>query len=250
MQTAVKELLNKMADDQLVIGHRNAEWTGIGPILEEDISFASIAQDKVGHAKTIYQHLHELGLPDPDQYAFMRTADEFKNAQFTELPIGDYDFSLMRHFLFDMAEIIRFEMLKNSSYQPIADISARFYAETKYHVMHAKTWIRQLGNSTEEARDRMQTQLEYALPYALGLFEPSPYEDIIIEAKIFEGEDVLRRKWQERVAEVISHTTLDLPDFRLIAPIYGGRTGEHTEHLEQLLSEMSEVFRLDPSAEW
>ena len=30
----------------------------------------------------------------------------------------------------------------------------------------------------------------------------------------------------------------------------GGRHGQHTEHLQPLLDEMAEVFRLDPTAEW
>ena len=48
---ALKELLYKMADDQLIIGHRNSEWTGLGPILEEDIAFSSMAQDKIGQSE-------------------------------------------------------------------------------------------------------------------------------------------------------------------------------------------------------
>jgi 1,2-phenylacetyl-CoA epoxidase catalytic subunit len=38
----LKELLYKMADDQLILGHRNSEWTGFGPLLEEDIAFSSM----------------------------------------------------------------------------------------------------------------------------------------------------------------------------------------------------------------
>src|SRR5665213_3384370 len=112
---AIKDLLYKMADDALIIGHRNSEWTGIGPMLEEDLAFSSMAQDKMGHALALYKILHEvLGEEDPDKVAFLREGSKFKCCQFVELPIGEYDFSLIRHFLFDHAEAIRYEMLAGS----------------------------------------------------------------------------------------------------------------------------------------
>ena len=113
---AVKDLLYKMADDQLVLGHRNSEWTGFGPLLEEDIAFSSMAQDKVGQSWQLYKILNELGESDPDTVAFMRNADQFHNSQFVELPNGEYDFSLIRHFLFDTAELLRFQFLSASSF--------------------------------------------------------------------------------------------------------------------------------------
>ena len=100
-ELALKELLYKIADDQLILGHRNSEWTGFGPLLEEDIAFSSMAQDKVGQSYAIYQMLHQLGEQEPDTVAFMRNANQFHNCQLVELPNGEYDFSLIRHFLFD-----------------------------------------------------------------------------------------------------------------------------------------------------
>src|ERR1051325_1087002 len=90
---AIKELLYKMADDQLIISHRNSEWTGLGPVLEEDIVFSSIAQDKIGQSLHIYKILNEIGESDPDNIAFTRNADKFKCCNLVEYPIGEYDFS-------------------------------------------------------------------------------------------------------------------------------------------------------------
>jgi hypothetical protein len=44
------ELL-ELADDELVLGWRDSEWTGIAPFLEEDVAFSSIAQNEIGHAR-------------------------------------------------------------------------------------------------------------------------------------------------------------------------------------------------------
>ncbi len=246
----IKDLLYKMADDQLIIGHRNSEWTGFGPLLEEDIAFSSMAQDKVGQSYQLYNILNELGEADPDTIAFMRNADQFHNCQLVELPNGEYDFSLVRHFLFDTAELLRFQMLSNSSFEPLANLSRKIKGETKYHSMHANIWIKQLGSATEESISRLQSALEYALPFALGIFEPSSHEQDLINEGIFEGEDALKNKWIEVITAVINETRLSLPDFKSITPVYGGRMGKHTEHLQPLLEEMSEVFKVDPTSDW
>lgn len=249
-QRAVKELLYKIADDQLVLGHRNSEWTGFGPLLEEDIAFSSMAQDKIGHSYAIYQILHQLGEREPDAIAFTRPASDFHNALLVELPNGEYDFSLIRHFLYDTAEAIRFELLSQSSYQPLAELARKIKGELKYHTLHANTWIKKLGNATPESISRLQQSLDYALPFALGLFEESPYENTLIEQQVFAGERKLQERWTEKVEEVTKLTELRLPDWNRLTPVRGGRAGKHTEHLQPLLDEMGEVFRIDPTAEW
>jgi ring-1,2-phenylacetyl-CoA epoxidase subunit PaaC len=248
--TAIKELLYKMADDLLIIGHRNSEWTGLGPILEEDIAFSSMAQDKIGQSQALFQLLHELGEQEPDIVAFTRNAKQFHNAQFVELPNGDYDFSLMRHFLYDVADQLRFEMLANSSYEPLAKVARKIKGELKYHVFHANTWIVKLGSANEESKARMQTALNDAWNYALGLFEEGDFENDLKNEGVFAGEVALKQLWLEIITPTLTKATLTIPHENTWEPKLGGRQGIHTEHLEPLVEEMSEVFRVDPSAEW
>jgi ring-1,2-phenylacetyl-CoA epoxidase subunit PaaC len=110
--------------------------------------------------------------------------------------------------------------------------------------------MKQLGTATEESISKLQKSLDYAMPFALGMFEESPYEQELISNGVFEGEQALKEKWMKKVEEIISQTNLTLPDWKLVQPVMGGRIGKHTEHLQPLLDEMSEVFRIDPSAEW
>ena len=247
---AIKDLLFKIADDQLILGHRSSEWIGLGPLLEEDIAFASKAQDKVGQSLAFYKLLEELGEADPDITAFSRDASNFHNSTFVELPNGEFDFSMIRHFLFDNAEFIRFEALSNSSYQPLSNLAHKLKGEIQYHIMHANEWIKQLGNADAETVIRMQEQLDYAMPFALGVFETSKFEDVLISDGVFSGEKALQSAWHERISAVISQTQLTLPSINDTKPEFGGRYGKHTEHLQPLLTEMGEVIQSDPSAEW
>ena len=248
---AINDLLYKMADDALIIGHRNSEWTGIGPLLEEDLAFASMAQDKIGHAQALYAILHEvLGEKDPDVLAFQRSEKNFKCCQLVELPIGEYDFSLVRHFLFDHAELIRYELLATSAFQPLAQLSRKVKGEIKYHVMHADSFLKQLSAGNEESHARMQSALNYAMPFALGIFEKSEYEDVLISEGIFAGEEALQTKWLEKVNNIVTAAGLTMPVVADSSIVYGGRRGYHSKFLEPLLDEMTEVTQIDPEAEW
>ncbi len=247
---ALKELLYKMADDLLILGHRNSEWTGLGPLLEEDIAFSSMAQDKIGQSHALFNLLHELGEQEPDTVAFTRNADQYHNCILVELPNEEYDFSLIRHFLFDTADALRWEMLTQSSYEPLAQLARKVQGELRYHTLHASTWMKQLGTATEESISRLQKSLETAMPYAIGMFEPSPHEATLISEKIFAGEQALQEAWKKKIEKVVSETQLHLPEWNLVSPVAGGRVGKHSPHLQPLLDEMSEVFRTDPTAEW
>ena len=249
---ALRSLLYRMADDELIIAHRNSEWTGLGPTLEEDIAFSSIAQDKLGHSLALYSILHkEFGEDDPDTIAFTRDEGDFTCCHLVELPIGDYAFSLVRHLLFDLAEQLRFEMLENSSFEPMAKVARKVKGEIKYHLFHAVTWFTQLGGKgNEESKARMQTALNETFPLALGIFEPSEHDDKLIDAGIFPGEKALQEKWMASLSSIVEESGLVLPDPSGVEPVYGGRKGYHTEHLQPMLEEMTEVFRIDPGAEW
>lgn len=248
---ALKELLFKMADDDFIIGHRNSEWTGIGPVLEEDIAFGSLAQDKVGHAYNLYQLLEGLGEPEPDKLVFNRKEADFKCCHFVEYPIGEYDFSLMRHFLFDHADYIRYDLLGKSSYTPLANIAMKYRSEIKYHVFHADTWIKQLASGTEESKARMQSALNQCLPLAYSIFEPGPYEEILKEQGIFIGEAELETRWFDTIKTILENAGLKLPEVKDKTTAYGGRKGYHTEYFADLLKEFTYVYYSEaPETEW
>ena len=191
-----------------------------------------------------------MGEKDPDTIAFTRNAPDFRCCHLTEYPNGEYEFSLIRNFLFNHSEQIRFEMLADSSVEQLAKLAKKYRGEIKYHVMHSDTWVKQLGNANEESRSRMQNALNNTFDLALGIFEESDFAEALRETKVFEGEEVLRMRWLLEITPVLESASLVMPDLKLWKPSFGGRKGQHTEYLQPLLDEMGEVFRIDPKAEW
>ncbi len=245
---AVVNLLFRLADDELVIGHRNSEWTGHGPILEADIAFSSMAQDEIGHAQAYYRMLHELGQSDPDSLAFGRGVRQFRCASLVSLPKGDWGFSVLRQFLYDSAETVRLSALACGSLTPLAQMAAKIRGEEKYHLMHGRTWVLHLGDATAESHQRMQCALDSLYPHALGLFEPTEFDETLAQAGICPREEDLQKEWASAVVPVIRAAHLKIPENAV--PVYGGRVGRHSAALRELLEQMQSVFQLDPAAKW
>lgn len=247
---ALKDLLFRLADDKLIMGHRSSEWIGLGPILEEDIAFASMAQDEVGHSQVYYQLLQELGEADPDTVAFTRSPEQFRCCHLVEYPIGDYAFSLMRHYLFEMADMVRLRYLVNSSYAPLAELAKKISREEKYHQLHGRTFVQQLAQANDDSRARMQAALDEAYPMAFGLFEPTKHSATLAAEGVQPLEDELMKEWRSTVEPFLTGCGLALPDVSNFVDHFGGRSGHHTEHLPPLLAEMTEVYAIDPTAKW
>jgi ring-1,2-phenylacetyl-CoA epoxidase subunit PaaC len=135
-----QQLLLEIADDELILGWRDSEWTGIAPLLEEDVAFSSIAQNEIGHARALYQLVAGERGTTPDELAFDRSPDEYRCAQLVELRLLDWAQTIARHYLYEEADAIRLEGLKQSDDPEIAGLVAKIDREEAYHRMHAQMW--------------------------------------------------------------------------------------------------------------
>jgi ring-1,2-phenylacetyl-CoA epoxidase subunit PaaC len=242
---ALKELLYSLADDELVLGHRDSEWTGYAPILEEDIAFSNIAQDELGHALVWYTLLEQLGEGTPDAMAFEREADRFRSCRFVSYPKGDFAYTVVRQYLFDEAEQVRLRSFSTSSYDPLRDAAAKIIREESYHLLHTRTLVERLGGATEESHRRMQDAMNAAYLQALGIFEVLPHEGDL--RGVFPGNEPLLREWKEAVVRTIHASSLELPAG---AADSGGRTGLQTGHLRALLADMHAVYGTVQGGAW
>jgi ring-1,2-phenylacetyl-CoA epoxidase subunit PaaC len=245
---ALAAKLLAQADDEYILGHRDSEWCGHAPILEEDIAFANIAQDEIGHAALWLGLLKDLRGDDPDHLVFFRTAADWRNAQLCELPKGDWAFTMMRQYLFDAAELVRLAEMVNSAYNPIAEVSTKIRPEELYHYRHTSNWVKRLGLGTEESHSRMQAALDELWPYAGQLFAPTPGEDELIAQAIVPARQKLQTAWEAMVRPWLADSGLEFPDSAKTIAV--GRD-QHTEHLTALLADMQEVARLEgPEVKW
>ena len=220
------DILLELADDELVLGWRESEWTGIAPFLEEDVAFSSIAQAEIGHARALYElAARELGT-DADALAFDRAPDEYRCAPLVELRlVPDWGRTAARHYLYETADAVRIEALAESAWDDVASLAAKIEREETYHVIHAEMWVDRLAES-EDGRERLREALEELWPYALGVLEEPE-----------------RERLRERVGA-------KLPFFSQGRGEEPVARGEHTRELAPLLEEMTMVRRLAPGGRW
>jgi ring-1,2-phenylacetyl-CoA epoxidase subunit PaaC len=245
---ALAAQLLAMADDELVLGHRDSQWTGHAPILEEDIAFANLAQDELGHAIALYGLVQSLRGDVPDHLVFFREPGEFRNVQLVELPNGDWAFSMLRQFLFDAAEAVRLPLLAESQYAPLAAVAGKIRTEELYHYRHTHAWVKRLALGTAESHRRMQIALDQAWPFALQLFSPLPDEPELTSAGIIPAASVVRAAWLDDVQPFLRAIGLQVPAATGVR-VLGRDT--HTEHLAPMLADMQSVARSEsPEAQW
>ena len=239
-----------LADTALILGHRNSEWCGHGPILEQDIAITNISLDLIGQARNFYQYgafLKNDGSTE-DSFAYFRNANEFKNLLLAEQPKGDWAQTIARQFFFSAYQHFLFEKLAESSDDQLAAIASKAYKEVTYHLRWTSEWIIRLGDGTAESHTRLSNAVNNLWDYTEEMFIPAPYETSL--NKIIPDLSALKEPWLNKIAEVFQEATLTVPLPVTSSFHTGGKTGEHTFHLENILKELQSVARAHPEAKW
>ncbi len=234
-----------LADNALILGQRNSEWCGHGPILEQDIAITNISLDLIGQARSFYQYAAQLKADGSteDSLAYLRTEREFKNCLLVEQPNGDWAQTMLRQFLFSNFQFHLYQYLLDSQDKTIAAIAEKSLKEVKYHLRWSSEWVIRLGDGTEESHSRMLTAIDEIWRYTGELFIPATYEQE-------SGIDVasLKNDWHDKVKAVFEDATLMVPENIYMQT--GGKKGTHTEHLGYILSDLQYMQRAYPGSEW
>ncbi len=244
------QYLLRLGDDRLVLGHRLSEWCGHGPILEEDIALANIALDLIGQA-TLYLKLAgetEGKGRSEDDLAYFRDAIDYRNVQLVELPKGDYAFTIVRQFCFDVFSYHVLEQLQSSRHSEIAGIAAKGFKEVRYHVRHSSEWVVRFGDGTEESHTRAQNALNEVWRFTEEMFQADDVDRAMLAEGIGADVEGIKPKWEAVVKDVFTRATLSIPNDP--PAMTGGRRGRHSESLGHMLSEMQIVARSHPGAQW
>jgi len=250
-----------LADNALVLGQRNAEWCGHGPVIEEDIALTNISLDLIGQARLLYQHAAALqgdGATE-DSLAYFRDVGQFRNYTMLELPHHgplagtaaadrDYATTIARNFLYSVLALLQWEALAQSKDPQLAAIAAKSLKETRYHVRHARDWLVRLGDGTDESHARMQAAVDHLMPYTQEFWTKSPAESAAVANRTGADTATLRAAWDTEVDAAFAEATLKRPAAAGYVP--RGKEGLHSEHLGYVLSEMQGLARQHPGATW
>lgn len=249
-QDAFFEFLLRTGDTTLILGHRDSEWCGHSPALEEDIALANVALDLIGQTQMwlgLAAEVEGKGR-SADDLAYLRDAWDFRNLLLVERPNGDFGQTLMRHLLFDVYHLELLKALTRSSDQRVADIAAKAVKEVAYHVERTSDLVVRLGDGTDESHRRMQAALDALWPYVGEMFAVDEKDEAVAAAGIAPNPDSLRGAWDDSVRHVLEEATLAIPDGKFAHK--GGRQGIHTEHLGYILADMQFLQRAYPGASW
>jgi ring-1,2-phenylacetyl-CoA epoxidase subunit PaaC len=253
-----------LGDSALILAQRNAEWTGHGPVLEQDIAITNISLDLLGQARNFYQYAATLYnnfnkeekaavdkyIPrlwkeyqrelQEDDLAFIRDEHQYLNLLITELPKGDWAETVLRQFFFSAFQFYLYEQLQNCADEQLAAIAEKSIKETSYHLRWSSEWVIRLGDGIQESNQRIKNALADQWMFTGEMFGPASYELIDVS--------FLKDNWMKKVESVFSQATLEVPKQTWMQS--GGKEGRHTEYLGYLLTEMQHLQRTYPNSVW
>ena len=253
-----------LADNALILAQRNAEWTGHGPVLEQDIAITNISLDLLGQARNFYQYAASLynGFDDEekkavdkyiprlwinygrelqeDDLAFLRDEHQFLNLLITELPRGDWAQSILKQFFFSAYQYYLYQQLQTNDDAQLAAIAEKSLKETTYHLRWSAEWVIRLGDGTEESNRRIKEALAEQWRFTGEMFVAAPYELSNVAA--------IQEEWLKKVENVFAEAFLEIPKQDWMQS--GGKEGRHTEYMGYLLAEMQHLQRAYPNATW
>jgi ring-1,2-phenylacetyl-CoA epoxidase subunit PaaC len=242
------EYLLRLGDDALITAQRLGGWSARAPEMEEDIALSNIALDQLGAARMFLTYAGELegAGRDEDALAYLRDTPEFRNALLVELPDTDFGTAIVKLLCLSAYQFLLYGRLVGSSDARIAAIAAKCVKESAYHLDHSALWVVRLGGGTHESHRRMTAALDEVWPYTMDLFLT---DDVIKRLGNIAVDPLsLHAPWQDRVLGVLEAAELETP--QPASWLTGGRTGEHTDALPELLAEMQVLHRAHPGATW
>lgn len=268
MNEPMKEYLLHLADDALIMSQRLSEWTGHGPVLEQDIALTNIALDYLGQARNFYQYAAQKqneaesatgsqallpsgeergGAATEDSLAMLRLEHEFKNHLLVELPNGHWGQTVLKVFFFSAYQKLLMQQLVNCPDEQVRGIAEKSLKEVSYHLRWSREWVLRLGDGTTESHERMRQALDQVWMYTSELFEQPDYHQGWVDY------NAIKTVWMETVWQTLEEATIanSTGEGRLAAGFQtGGLKGQHTEHLGYILAEMQYLQRAYPNSTW
>ncbi|MEM7068468.1 MAG: 1,2-phenylacetyl-CoA epoxidase subunit PaaC [Pseudomonadota bacterium] len=247
---ALFQLLIRLADDHLVLGHRLSEWCGHAPTLEEDLSMPNMALDLIGQARNLYTYAGEVEGKgrDEDAIAYLRTEGQYQNLLLVERPNGDFAQTMLRQFYFAVFMELFWQKAIASSDETIAAIAAKAIKEIAYHIRHTAEWVIRLGDGTDESNRRMREAVSELHRFTDEMFESDEVSSTLVNAGVIGDPQDMKDAWTAEVTRVFAMANLEVPEDYW--PLLGGRSGDHGEAMGYLLADLQYMQRTYPGMTW
>ncbi len=248
-----KHLLNyllHLADNGLVLAQRLGEWCGHGPVLEQDIALTNIALDVLGQSRYFYQYAATIdgkGKTE-DDFAYFRDERDFKNFILLEQPNGDWAHTIMRQFYYDNFMQLLYNQLISCKDEQIAAIASKAIKEVNYHLKFSSEWVIRMGDGTLESHQRAQDAALALWEFTGEMFIPSDFEKQLAHLGIGYPFEHLKNDWLKRLNDVFAQAKLDVPESNWFQS--GGKSGNHSEYLGILLTDLQYIQRSMPGCKW
>lgn len=188
----------RLADNNLILGQRLAEWCSQGPTLEEDLALTNISLDLIGQAESFYEFATTFTEANctADDLAFLRSEREFVNNVLVEQPNGDFAYTIMKQFLFSTFAKHLYTALANSSNQTICGLATKGLKEVNYHYMHSSQWLIRLGNGTDKSKEKIQFAANDLWCFTKDMFEMNSVDTLLIEQNITINLSTIYTPWK------------------------------------------------------
>jgi ring-1,2-phenylacetyl-CoA epoxidase subunit PaaC len=244
------QYLLMLGDNSMILGHRLSELCGHGPSLETDIALTNHSLDLFGQVRSYFQYAAEVkgGEATEDSVAFLRYERDYLNTILVEQPNTDFAHVIGRQFLFDAYHLPLLEQLMESNDETIAAIAAKSIKESRYHLRFSSSWVKRLGDGTEESHQRMQAAMNHLFPFVHELFRETPIEKEMKELGIGADLSLIKERFDEKIKEVFAEATLEIP--QIPSRQVNGKIGIHTEQMGFILAELQYMQRAYPNMTW
>lgn len=246
LSQAARGVILALADDEHMIGSRHANWIGLGPFLEEDLAFCSIAQDELGHALALYEMI--VPSAEIDRFALLRDPSEYRSCVLAELECESWDLALVRHWLYDRAEDLRWQAMRRSSIAALAELAAQVEREEAFHRSHARLYLERI-TADPNGRARIEAALAELAPVAGSVWAPPDHEAEAVDEGLIDATAAdLAVRWRALVEADRVDFGLDDPTITLGPPEQ--LRDARSPRFEEFHASLGEVISLDPTAIW
>lgn len=197
-------LILSLADNKRLLGIRYSDWLLGAPSVEAGISCSAMAQDEWGHGRILYAMLKDFDR-DPSFLEHERPADEYASCELLDADASSWTELIALNLLLDTALSVQFELLLDSTFEPIHYKVRKLLDEERFHFDHARGWTARLG-SARAGRDDLTRVFAAAWDPVLRVFGPTddPMAGTLADAGVTAGgPGAARRVWLERVGPVV-----------------------------------------------